>query len=84
MKTGVRIYEECAVKQIFSKNGSVWAVESTKGATECNHFVNCGGFWARKIGHLSKPKVKVPVHPVEHFYLMTKPVPNLDSNLPSV
>lgn len=78
----MKIFEECSVKQVFSKNGRVCAVESTKGAIECDYFVNCGGYWARKIGHLSRPRVKLPVHPVEHYYLLTNPISDLDPNIP--
>lgn len=35
------------------------AVETTRGTVECKHFVNCAGFWARNVGKLSEPYVKV-------------------------
>lgn len=76
------MFEECTVQRIFSRNNRIRAVESTKGAVECDYFVNCGGIWARKIGRLSEPEVKVPVHPVEHYYLITKPIDGLDANTP--
>lgn len=81
---GVKIFEDCSLRQVFSRNGRVRAIESTKGAIECDYFVNCGGIWARKIGQLSEPKVKVPVHPVEHYHLITKPIPGLDPLLPGM
>ncbi|XP_065214392.1 pyruvate dehydrogenase phosphatase regulatory subunit, mitochondrial [Planococcus citri] len=81
---GVKVFEDCAIQQVFSRDGHVRAIESTKGVIECDYFVNCGGIWARKIGQLSEPRVKVPVHPVEHYYLITKPIPGLDPLTPVV
>lgn len=37
------------------------AVETTSGTIECQHFVNCAGFWARNVGKLSEPYVKVSI-----------------------
>jgi len=54
------------------------------GSVDCDYYVNCGGFWARKIGQLSNPSVKIPLHPVEHYYLRTNPISNLDSQTPGV
>lgn len=54
------------------------------GSVDCDYYVNCGGFWARKIGQRSNPSVKIPLHPVEHYYLRTNPIPNLDSQTPGI
>lgn len=81
---GVQVIENCSVTGIRSEHRKVKVIETNLGAVESEFFVNCGGFWARHIGQLSKPTVKVPVHPVEHYYLQTKPVPNLDSMTPGM
>lgn len=73
-KSGVNVIENCAVKKIGTKNGKVSFVETTAGTVECDFFVNCTGFWAREIGTLSKPVVKIPLQPVEHHFLQTKEV----------
>lgn len=54
------------------------------GSVDCDYYVNCGGFWARTIGQRSNPSVKIPLHPVEHYYLRTNPIPNLDSQTPGI
>jgi glycine/D-amino acid oxidase-like deaminating enzyme len=82
MLAGVQVVENCAVQQIMSRNGKVVAVDTSTGMVECQYFVNCGGFWARKIGKLSEPYVKVPLHACEHYYLHTKPIPGLDPMTP--
>lgn len=56
---GVMVYENCAVTKVTNQNGQVSAVETTHGTVKCEHFVNCAGFWARNVGKLSEPYVKV-------------------------
>ncbi|EDW62674.1 pyruvate dehydrogenase phosphatase regulatory subunit, mitochondrial [Drosophila virilis] len=83
-RLGVRIVEHCAVKKIHSDHGKVARVETTGGDVNCEYFVNCTGFWAREVGTLSKPVVKVPLKAVEHHYLHTKPIDQLDPYTPFV
>ncbi|XP_072399696.1 pyruvate dehydrogenase phosphatase regulatory subunit, mitochondrial isoform X3 [Diabrotica undecimpunctata] len=79
---GVKVFENCAVKKITHNNQKVSSVETDLGYIKCEYFVNCAGFWARGVGRLSEPVVKVPLHAVEHYYLHTKPIPALDPMLP--
>ncbi|KAL2723148.1 hypothetical protein V1477_019739 [Vespula maculifrons] len=79
---GVRVYENCKVTKIINQENRVQAVETTHGTIKCEHFVNCAGFWARNVGKLSEPYV--PLHPVEHYYLHTKPVNGLDPMTPVI
>ncbi|XP_066592001.1 pyruvate dehydrogenase phosphatase regulatory subunit, mitochondrial isoform X2 [Prorops nasuta] len=83
-KRGVRVYENCEVRKIINSNGRVEAIETVHGKINCETFVNCAGFWARNVGKLSEPYVKVPLHPVEHYYLHTKPIAGLDTTTPVV
>ncbi|CAK9803481.1 Pyruvate dehydrogenase phosphatase regulatory subunit, mitochondrial [Anthophora plagiata] len=83
-KKGVKVFEKCKVTKIITQNGRIEAVETTRGIIECEHFVNCAGFWARNVGKLSEPHVKVPLHPVEHYYLHTKPIDGLDPMTPVI
>lgn len=46
--------------------------------------MNCGGIWARAIGKMSNPVVKVPLHACEHYYLHTKEIDGLDPMTPVV
>ena len=70
------------MQQIKQKDGYVTSVVTNAGEIQCEYFVNCAGFWARGVGQLSEPYVKVPLHAVEHYYLHTKPIPGLDSSIP--
>ncbi|CAL7940335.1 unnamed protein product [Xylocopa violacea] len=73
-KKGVKVFENCKVTKILTQNGKIEAVGTTGGTIECEHFVNCAGFWARN----------VPLHPVEHYYLHTKPINGLDPMTPVI
>lgn len=59
--SGVTVIENCAVTKVITQNSKVKAAETTCGIIECQHFVNCAGFWARNVGKLSEPYVKVSV-----------------------
>lgn len=79
---GVKVVENCTVKKINQANAKVASVETDLGNISCDYFINCAGFWARGVGQLSEPNVKVPLHAVEHHYMHTKPIPGLDPMLP--
>lgn len=38
--------------------------------------------WAHSLGNKSKPQVRVPLHPCEHFYITTKPIEGMDPMMP--
>jgi pyruvate dehydrogenase phosphatase regulatory subunit len=70
---------------ISNQNIQVKGVETSKGTIECEYFVNCAGIWARHLGQLSDPIVKVPICPAEHFFLTYKDIPELaGKRLPNV
>lgn len=74
--------ENCPITKVIQQNDRVAGVETENGKINCEFFVNCAGFWAREVGQLSEPYVKVPLHAVEHYYLHTKHVPELNSLTP--
>ncbi|KXJ79372.1 hypothetical protein RP20_CCG001082 [Aedes albopictus] len=84
LEKGVTVVENCSVVKINQHNGRVKSVDTTNGSVECVYFVNCAGFWARQVGQLSEPYVKVPLHAAEHYYLHTKPIYELESSIPVV
>lgn len=85
IKMGVTVIEHCAITEVIQENRKVKAVKTSGGGTtECVYFVNCSGFWARGIGQLSEPYVKVPLHAAEHYYLHTKLIDGLDPMTPIV
>lgn len=84
IKGGMTLVENCGVEKVKQTNRKVDAVETTKGTIECVYFVNAAGFWARAIGQLSEPYVKVPLHPVSHQFIVAQTNPELLEQLPCV
>ena len=82
MISGGKIVENCRLKRVITQDQKVVAVETSSGMIECDVFVNAGGAWARKIGQLSEPYAKVPIHPVEHYFMYTYPIEDVQLSLP--
>ena len=60
-----------------------WDVTTPKGVVNAEYIVNCGGLWAREVGHMAG--LHIPVQPMEHHYLLTEridAVANWGSRLP--
>ena len=57
-----------------ARDGS-WDVVTDKGTVHAEHVVNCGGLWAREIGHMVG--IELPVLAMEHHYLLTEDIPEL-------
>ena len=63
----------------------VAGVNTEKGHITCDYFVNTAGIWAREIGRLMDPPVRIPICPAEHFFMTFKPTQELEStNFPNV
>lgn len=82
ISTGTHVVEKCQVTRIIVHNQRAVAVETTKGIIECDYVINTGGLWARNVGQLTEPHVKVPVHPAEHYFLYTYPIEEIDPQMP--
>ena len=77
---GATIIEGVTVTDILSENGQVQGVTTPFGTIKADYVVNCGGMWARQIGHMAG--VSVPLHACEHFYIVTEQIDGLERNLP--
>ncbi|CAF0897340.1 unnamed protein product [Didymodactylos carnosus] len=90
MKGGVKIIENCSVKEINTEKQRageyhhVTGVLTSQGEIKCNVFINCTGMWARELGFFSNPTVRIPTQACEYICLKTKPVPNFPLNIPIV
>src|SRR5262249_50767985 len=76
---GVAIHENVKVTGVSVLDGAAVGVTTSAGDVTCEVVVNCGGLWAREIGRLCGGTV--PLHPVEHMYLVTEPF-DVPSDLP--
>lgn len=81
---GVTVIEKCTVKEVSQENHFIRSVSTNYGRINCEYFVNCAGFWARSIGEMSEPTVKVPLQAAEHYFLHTKTIDNLDRMMPVI
>ena len=77
---GVRIVERTAVTGIVQERGVVTGVRTAAGDIAAQVVVNCAGMWAREVGQLAG--VNVPLQAVEHYYLISEPVPGVHPLLP--
>ena len=79
-QNGAQIIEKCPVKKILLKNNKIGGVETDNGIIECEYIVLATGMWSRQIA--TDINVSIPLYPVEHFYILTEAVSNLDKALP--
>ena len=70
-RRGAEIEQQTRVTGIRTRRGRVEAVETDKGEIETEVVVDAGGMYAREIGALAG--VNVPIVPMAHEYLVTKP-----------
>jgi glycine cleavage system aminomethyltransferase T/glycine/D-amino acid oxidase-like deaminating enzyme len=81
---GARIFEDTRVVGVIVENGAIagvrWKSAESEGELRCESLVNCAGQWSRAFGELAG--VAVPLFPAEHFYIVTKPIEGVHSDLP--
>ncbi len=70
-RRGAEIATNTRVTGIRVRNGRVEGVETDRGDVECEVVVNAGGMFAQELGALAG--VHVPVVPMAHEYLVTRP-----------
>jgi len=70
-RRGAEILTNTRVSGIAVERGRVTGVQTDRGAIETDVVVNAGGMFAAEIGRLAG--VTVPVVPMAHEYLVTKP-----------
>lgn len=77
---GAKILEGIQVSDITQAGGAVASVVTDQGEIHCDYVVNCAGMWARELGLRSG--VSVPLHPAEHYYLITDNIEGMHNALP--
>ncbi|MBI4785476.1 MAG: FAD-dependent oxidoreductase [Chloroflexi bacterium] len=81
-KNGVRFLTTTRVQSIAQKNGRVSAVVADRGTIQTEIVVNAAGQWAGEIGAMVG--LSLPVTPMAHLYLITRPIPGVPKNLPTM
>jgi 4-methylaminobutanoate oxidase (formaldehyde-forming) len=79
-KHGARFFTTTRVQAITLKDDRIAAVVTDRGTIKTEIVVNAAGQWASEIGALVG--LYLPVIPMAHLYLITRPIPGLPKNLP--
>ncbi|WP_370212678.1 FAD-dependent oxidoreductase [Roseovarius sp.] len=72
---GAQYFTHTPVTATTQKSDGSWDVTTPKGNINAEIIVNCGGLWAREVGHMQG--INIPVQPMEHHYLLTEDIPEI-------
>lgn len=79
---GVQIHTHTRVLGIDVVGGAVTGVRTDRGHIACEVVVNCGGMFAAEIGRMAG--VRVPLVPMSHQYVVTEPLLERGTTLPTL
>ena len=79
---GVTIREGIAVERVRVENGAAVGVETEAGYVEAETVVLACGIWTRQLA--AAAGVNVPLHPCEHFYVVTEPLDGMLPGMPTL
>ncbi len=79
---GVQFLEDVNVEGFVIEKGSVKGVVTDHGEITTEYVVNAAGQWARDLGRLAG--VSVPIHAMQHQFLVTEPIADLPRDLPTM
>jgi glycine/D-amino acid oxidase-like deaminating enzyme/glycine cleavage system aminomethyltransferase T len=77
---GARILEDTAVTGMNVKGGRIASVTTAAGEIHCENVVIAAGLWSPVLGRMIG--VKVPLHAVQHLYILTKPLDVVTRDMP--
>jgi dimethylglycine dehydrogenase len=72
---GAEIVTHTKVLETNPRPDGTWDVVTDKGTIHAEHVVNAAGLWAREVGAMAG--CYLPLHPMEHQYLVTDEVPEI-------
>jgi glycine cleavage system T protein len=79
---GARVRTGERVEEVMVRDGRVTGVVTDHGPIEAEVVVNAGGIWANELGRLGG--VEIPVVPMEHQYLITRPIEGVRADFPTL
>ena len=79
---GAQYFTHCGVTAMSQRPDGSWDLTTPKGQINAEQVVNCGGLWAREVGHMSG--IHLPVQPMEHHYLITEQIPMIAERMDSM
>ena len=74
---GAEIQRFNPVTALTQKADGTWTVHTEKGDIQCETVVNAGGYRCNEIGAMMG--VELPVASMEHQYMLTEPIPELEA-----
>jgi len=72
---GAQYFTHTPVTGTTQRADGSWDVTTPAGVINAEMIVNCGGLWAREVGHMQG--INLPVQPMEHHYLITEEIPGI-------
>ena len=79
---GATIQTHCMVRETIQRADGTWDVVTDAGTIHAEHVVNAGGLWAREVAAMAG--CYLPLHPMEHQYLVTEEIPEIVAHLEEV
>lgn len=74
---GTEIHRYCPVVETNLRQDGSWDVVTAKGTIRAERVINAAGLWAREVAAMAG--VKLPLMPVEHHYLVTEALPEVEA-----
>jgi dimethylglycine dehydrogenase len=74
---GAEVHEGVKVESLSPRADGAWEVVTNRGTVNAEHVVNAAGLWAREVGQMGG--VHLPLIPMEHHYLITDAIPELEA-----
>ncbi|MGA9254093.1 MAG: FAD-dependent oxidoreductase [Roseobacter sp.] len=74
-KRGATVIEHNRVLEL-NQTLEGWEVVTEKGTINCEHVVNAAGLWAKQVGRMAG--IELPVSPLNHHYLISDTIPQLE------
>ncbi|MGX9355673.1 GcvT family protein [Roseobacteraceae bacterium S113] len=75
-KRGAEVIEHNRVLELH-ETADGWEVVTEKGTITCEHVVNAAGLWAKQVGRMAG--IELPVSPLNHHYLISDTIPELEN-----
>jgi 4-methylaminobutanoate oxidase (formaldehyde-forming) len=79
---GARIYQDTDVQAIKVEQGAVTQVITSRGPIQTEVVVNAAGQWGGEVGKMAG--LFLPVIPMAHLYIITKPIPGVEHDIPTL
>jgi dimethylglycine dehydrogenase len=76
-RRGAEVIEHNRVLELKQRRSGGWDVITEKGAIVAEHVINAAGLWAKQLGRMVG--LDLPLSPLEHHYLVTEGVPELEA-----